>query len=86
MDFKPINDFVLVQPDPVVNKSDAGIVFVEKGESKPTRGTVVRVSENVPSLTQGDKILYVQGAGEKVKLGDTTYTMLDKEKIVGIVK
>jgi co-chaperonin GroES (HSP10) len=85
MDFRPINDFVLVHPDPVSSVSEGGIVFVEKGDTKPTRGTVMRVSANVPTIKEGDKILYVQGAGEKIKLGEMTYTILDKEKIVGII-
>lgn len=85
MDFRPINDFVVVEPDPVASMSAGGIVFVEKGDTKPTRGTVIRVSKNVPTIKEGDRILYVQGAGEKVKLGETTYTILDKEKIVGII-
>lgn len=86
MDFRPINDFVCVKPDPVVNRSEAGIVFVEKGEAKPSKGTVIRVSEKLTQFSEGDKILYVQGAGEKVKLNGVEYVMLDKEKIVGIVK
>lgn len=86
MDFRPINNFVCVKPDPVVNRSEAGIVFVEKGEAKPSRGTVIRVSDKLTQFKEGDTILYIQGAGEKVKLAGTEYVMLDKEKIVGIVK
>lgn len=86
MKLKPINDFVCVKPDPVVNRSAAGIVFVEKGEAKPSRGTILAVSDKLTQFKAGDTILYVQGAGEKIKLDNESFVVLDKEKIVGIVK
>ena len=86
MSFKPINDFVCVKPDPVVNRSAAGIVFVEKDEKKPSRGTIISVSDKLTQFKSGDTILYVQGAGEKIKLAGDSFVVLDKEKIVGIVK
>lgn len=86
MNFRPINDFVLVEPEPVLNRSAAGIVFVEKDEAKPSRGTVIRASEKLTQFTEGSTILYIQGAGEKVKLDGKSYLVLDAEKVVGIVK
>jgi len=85
MDFRPINKFICVKPEPVLNKSEAGIVFVEKESAKPSRGLVVRASASA-TVKEGDTILYVQGSGEKVKLGDQTYVIMDDEKVVGIVK
>ena len=96
MDLIPVNDKVLVKPDPKEEKTSGGLVIPGKTtlDDAPVYGTVMAVSEGRRSKTgtliplgvkKGDRILYNSYAdGQWVKVENIKYIILSEEHILGI--
>lgn len=60
----PLNDRVVVKPDPKIEKTAGGIIIPDTVTEVPQYGTVVAISANlnVP-LSEGDRVLFNKYAG-----------------------
>ena len=92
MNFKPIFDRVVVDPEVKENKTVAGIVLPETSQERPQVGVVVAVGDgenfdNVETKMKvqiGDKVLFEKYAGTELKLEDKTYVVLRQIDIIGV--
>jgi chaperonin GroES len=94
MNFKPLNDRVLVEPLEAEETTAGGIVLPDTAKEKPRRGTVVAVGpgrvndqgERDPvAVETGDVVVYGQFGGTDVTIDDTDYKVLRESDILAKV-
>jgi len=95
MKLKPIQGRIVVKEVETVKKSAGGLILAGSAADKPNQGIVTAVGpgtylENgdfvVPGVNEGDKVLFVQGAGQVVKVEDEEYRILQENEILAIIK
>ena len=95
MDFKPLNDRILVDrvEEPTVTAS--GIVIPETAKEKPLRGSVLavgpgRIREDgtvTPlAVSVGDTVIFGKYAGTELKIEGQERTILREDDVLGIVE
>ena len=92
MNFKPLFDRVVVDPEVQETVSKAGIVLPQTSQERPQVGVVVAVGdgENFDCLKTemkvkiNDKILFEKYAGTELKLNGKTYIVLRQIDIIGV--
>lgn len=92
MNFKPLFDRVVIEPEVENQDSTCGIVLPKSAQSKPKIGIVKAVGDgenfdNVKTemkVKVGDKVLFEQYAGHELKLKEKTYVVLRQIDIVGV--
>jgi chaperonin GroES len=94
MTLKPIQDRIVIKEVETEKKSPGGLILAGSAADKPTQGTVLSVgpgktSEDgilvVPGVNPGDRVLFVQGAGQVVKLEDEEFRILQEVDILAII-
>lgn len=94
MELKPLHDRVVVRSIDAETRSPGGIVIPDNAREKPTQGQVLAVGPgritddgtNIPmSLTVGDRVLFGQFAGQKIKINNEEVTILREEDVLAIV-
>lgn len=95
MKIKPILDRIVVKEIETEKKSPGGLILAGSAADKPNQGIVVGVGPGtykddgkfcVPGVNEGDKVLFVQGAGQVVKVDDEEFRILQEVDILAIVK
>jgi chaperonin GroES len=95
MKIKPMQGRIVVKEIETVKKSTGGLILTEAAADKPNQGIVIAVGpgnylENgnfvVPGVNEGDKVLFVQGSGQLVKVEDEEYRILQEDEILAIIK
>ena len=95
MNFKPLDDRVLVEPLEAEDTTTGGIVLPEAAKEKPQQGRVVAVGpgarlddgSRAPLAVQvGDTVVYGQYGGTDVTLDGTDYKVLRESDILAKVK
>ena len=92
MNFKPLYDRVVVEPEVEENISKGGIVLPETSQERPQIGKVVAIGDgenfdNVSSAMKvniGDKVLFERYAGTELKLDGKTYIVLRQIDVIGV--
>lgn len=92
MNFKPIYDRVVVDPNMEENISKAGIVLPQTSQERPQIGVVVAVGdgenfdgvETKMKVKIGDKILFQKYAGNELKMENKTYIVLRQIDVIGV--
>ena len=92
MNFKPLFDRVVVEPNQKENITNAGIVLPETSQERPQTGVVVAVGdgENLDNqkveikVKIGDKILFNKYSGNELKLNEKNYIVLRQIDIIGV--
>ena len=92
MNFKPLFDRVVINPDVEENVSKSGIVLPQTSQERPQIGRVVEVGddENFEGVKTemrvkiGDKILFEKYAGTELKLDGKTFIVLRQIDIIGV--
>ncbi len=92
MNFKPLFDRVVVEPNQKENITNAGIVLPETSQERPQTGVVVAVGdgENLDNqkvemkVKIGDKILFNKYSGNELKLNDKNYIVLRQIDVIGV--
>ena len=92
MNFKPLFDRVVVEPNQKENITNVGIVLPETSQERPQTGIVVAVGdgENLDNqkvemkVKIGDKILFNKYSGNELKLNEKNYIVLRQIDIIGV--
>lgn len=93
--FTPLHDRVLIDPTPVEEKTESGIILAQSETNKtPTRGTVVAVgpgrTENgvlVPmTVKPGDLVMWSKFAGSIIELGGSKFLLMRESDISGVIR
>lgn len=87
-DIKPLAGWVVINPIPVEEKTDAGIILLNKN-AKLQRGTVVAVGKALEGLPQQikymDNVVFQHGTGIKHSENGHEYLLLRHKEILMIL-
>ena len=92
MNFNPLFDRVVIDPEIEDNTSKSGIVLPQTSQERPQIGVVVSVGdgenfdgvETKMKVQVGDKVMFEKYAGNELKLNEKTYVVLRQIDIVGV--
>jgi chaperonin GroES len=94
MKLKPLHDRVVVRALDQELRSPGGIVIPDNAKEKPTTGEVLAVGPgkitkdgvSVPTTVQvGQRVLFGQYAGQKVKVDGEEVTILAEEDVLAVL-
>lgn len=95
MKIRPLHDRVLVRREEEEQKTAGGIVLPDSASEKPNRGEVVAAGPGKSNdkgeireigVKVGDKILFSQYAGTKVKVDGDELLMMGEDDILGVIE
>ena len=92
MNFKPLYDRIIIDPEISENLTKGGIVLPETSQERPQIGIVVAVgdgenfdgTETKIKVKIGDKVLFQKYAGNELKMGEKTYVVLRQIDVIGV--
>lgn len=76
INIEPLNDRVLVKPDPKREMTDSGIIIPDSAKEHYVDlkwGVVVRVSKKVPEIKEGLRVQFPATAGQEQDINGTKY-------------
>jgi len=86
---KPINDRVVVKPNPAEGKTKGGIIIPDTAKEKPLKGEVIAVGPgkegNLMSVAKGDVVLYGKYAGQEFSFDGKDYLIMREDDILIIL-
>jgi chaperonin GroES len=89
MNFKPINDRVVVKPAPAEEKTKGGIIIPDTAKEKPQRGEVVAIGpgkdDKKMTVAVGDIVLYGKYAGQEMSFDGEDYLIMREDDILVIL-
>lgn len=89
INFKPINDRVVVKPLPAEEKTKGGIIIPDTAKEKPQQGEVIAVGpgkEGVKlNVSVGDRVLYGKYAGQELNYNGDEYLIMREDDILVIL-
>jgi chaperonin GroES len=89
MNFKPINDRVVVKPAPAEEKTKGGIIIPDTAKEKPQRGEVVAVGpgkdDKKMTVNTGDIVLYGKYAGQEMNYEGEDYLIMREDDILVVL-
>lgn len=95
MELKPLHDRVVVRALETDTRSPGGIFIPDNAKEKPTTGEVLAVgpgrrTDNGETLSvtvrPGERVLFGQYSGQKIKVDGTEVTILREEDILAIIE
>jgi chaperonin GroES len=95
MELKPLHDRVVVRSLDAETRSPGGIVIPENAKEKPTQGEILAVGEGrtttegrtLPMTVKiGERVLFGQYSGQKIKVNGEEVTILREEDILAVVQ
>lgn len=85
MNFKPLGERVLVQAVVEEKKTASGIIIPDNAKEKPNKAEVVAVSDELTTIKVGDNVVFGKYAGTEIAIDGTSYLVLEKKDILGIL-
>ena len=93
MNFIPLFDRVVIDPETETNKTSSGIVLPETSQERPQIGIVVAVGdgENMDNdkhemkVKVGDKVVFNRYAGTELKMEGKTYIVMRQLDVIGVI-
>jgi len=95
MQLKPLHDRVVVRALDQELRSPGGIVIPDNAQEKPTTGEVLAVGPgrttedgvNIPTTVRiGERVLFGQYSGQKIKVNGEEVTILKEEDVLAIIE
>ena len=95
MNFKPLNDRILVKRLDSETKTSGGIIIPDSAKEKPLEGRVVAVGSGkvnddggrrTLSVAAGDRILFGKYSGDEIKLEGEEHVVLREDEVLAIVE
>lgn len=95
MKIKPLEDRIVVEPDPIVEKTVGGIVLAKNAQELPSTGTVVAVGPGrlldsgvraAMSVSVGDRVAYGRLAGTQIEVDDDQFWLMRESEIIAILE
>lgn len=82
---KPLAKFILAKADAAPTKTASGLYLPEDAGEKSTTATVAAVGPEAKSVKVGEKIIYEEYSGTKIKHYDEDYILVPEDKILAVV-
>jgi len=95
MEFKPLNDRILVERVEEPTTTSSGIIIPETAKEKPLRGSVLAVGPGRTSddgtvtplaVSVGDTIVFGKYAGTELKIDGVERTILREDDVLGVME
>ncbi len=95
MEFKPLNDRILVERVEESATTASGIIIPDTAKEKPIKGRIVaagngKILKNgevrALQVKEGDLVLYSKYAGTEVKLGGEEHLIMREDDILGVIE
>lgn len=95
MKIRPLHDRVLVKREEEERKTASGIVLPDSASEKPNRGEIIAAGPGKSNdkgeireigVKVGDKVLFNQYAGTKVKVEDEELLMMGEDDILAVIE
>ncbi len=95
MNFRPLQDRILVERVEEVEKTKGGIIIPDTAKEKPAEGKIVamgngRVADDgkvIPmDLKVGDTVLFSKYGGTEVKFDGVDYLIMRQDDVLGVVE
>lgn len=92
---RPLNDFIIIQPKEVDEKTTAGIILMPQSKEAPQTGIVISVGRGritsdgnaiSPNVNVGDEVIYTRYAGTEIADGNGTLLLLREMDILAIIE
>lgn len=94
--FKPLGDRVLILPDPVEEKTEAGIITstANVATNTPTTGTVAAVSLGTITsdgmlhalqVRVGDRVCWIKFAGSPITVNGEPHLVMHESDLTGVI-
>ncbi|MFL3000342.1 MAG: co-chaperone GroES [Cytophagales bacterium] len=89
VNFKPLADRVLVEPEAAEEKTASGIIIPDTAKEKPQKGKIIAVGDGTTdhkmNVKVGDRVLYGKYSGTELTIEDTDYLIMKESDIFGVV-
>lgn len=79
--FRPLNNRILVRPDPRKTETASGILLPENKNERPVTGTVVVGNKEVK---KGDRVLFSLFALDEVEIDGVNHCVVSSNGLLGI--
>ncbi len=95
MNFRPLQDRILVERVEETEKTKGGIIIPDTAKEKPAEGKIIAVGEGRRSedgklipmdLKVGDTILFSKYGGTEVKFDGVEYLIMRQDDVLGVVE
>lgn len=88
MAIKPLGDRVLIKVAEAETKTASGLFIPDNAQEKTQKGSVVAVGtdKDVITVKVGDKVMYDQYAGTKVKIGSEEHLIVKMADILAVIE
>jgi chaperonin GroES len=95
MQFRPLQDRVLVRRVEEEEKTAGGIIIPDTAKEKPVQGEVVAVGPGVhdgsgklvpPGVKKGDRVLFGKWSGTELKIDGEELAIMKESDIFGIIE
>lgn len=95
MNFKPLQDRILVKRLDTETKSAGGIIIPDNAQEKPTQAEVIAVGNGKrmasgelyqPDVKVGDKVVFSTYAGSSLKIDGDELLVLKEDDIFGVLE
>lgn len=95
MNFKPLQDRILVKRIDTETKSAGGIIIPDNAQEKPTQAEVIAVGNgkrmsngelSKPDVQVGDRIVFSTYAGSALKIDGDELLVLKEDDVFGVIQ
>jgi chaperonin GroES len=89
MKIKPLDERVLIKPQPEEEKTASGLIIPDTAKEKKYQGEVIAVGtdkELKEIVKVGDVVLYGRYAGDEIKVDGEEYILLNRKDILAIIE
>ncbi|MBW6458575.1 MAG: co-chaperone GroES [FCB group bacterium] len=89
MKIKPLDERVLIKPQPEEEKTASGLIIPDTAKEKKYQGEVIAVGtdkELKEIVKIGDVVLYGRYAGDEIKVDGEEYVLLNRKDILAIIE
>lgn len=95
MNYKPLHDRVIIEPQAAEQTTKSGIVLPDTAQEKPQMGTILKAGEGKVSdegkvlpmtVKEGNKVIYSKYAGTEFKVDGNEYLILKETDILAVVQ
>ncbi len=95
MNFKPLNDRILVKRVEEESRTASGLIIPDSAQEKPLRGNVLAIgtgksaedgSVRALAVAVGDTVLFGKYAGTEIKIEGVEHTILREDDVLAIIE
>lgn len=86
MNLIPLGNRIVVVADEIAEVTDAGLIIPDSSIEKPLTGVVKSVGPDVKGVKEGDRVVYSEHAGSRVKVDGTVMFYIREADVAFIIK